>query len=88
MTAPVTTTHAETVGVSPKAVAATAVSTVLGIVLAVLNLLQEDPSLLGALPPVLQALILAAVPPLLVGFTTYRAAVGAVALRSAEPERF
>ncbi|MDN5857887.1 MAG: hypothetical protein L0H84_04620 [Pseudonocardia sp.] len=76
----VTSTDARTVGPSPKAVAATAGATLLGVVLAVLNAVQASPELLGGLPPVWQFLLLAAVPPLVIGLLAVRAAVGKVAL--------
>jgi membrane glycosyltransferase len=76
----VTSIDARSVGVSPKAVAATAVSAVIGVILAFLTLLPNQPGLLAGLPPIVQALILLAVPPLVTLFATYRAAVGAVAL--------
>lgn len=77
------TSNVETVGASPKAVAATAVSTLLGIVLAVLNAVNspEGAQLLGSLPATVQALILVAIPPLVIGVSTYAAAVGRVALK-------
>ena len=75
-----TSTSAETVGTSPKAVAATAVSTVLGVLFAVLTAVAGSPELLGGLHPTLQFLILAGLPPVLVGIATYRAEVGKVAL--------
>lgn len=76
----ITSTSAGTVGLSPKAAAATAVSTVLGVLLAILNGVQASPDLLGAVPPLLQFLILAAVPPIVVGLSTYQASLGKVAL--------
>jgi hypothetical protein len=77
------TSDVQTVGTSPKAVLATAASTVLGIVLALLNALNTSAGagLLGGLNPTVQAIILFAVPPLIVGVTTYMAAVGRVALK-------
>lgn len=75
-----TSTSAETVGASPKAVAATAVSTVLGVLFATLTAVAGSPELLGGLPPIVQFLILAALPPVLVGIATFQAAVGKVAL--------
>lgn len=79
----VVTSNAVTAGASPKAVLATAASTGLGVLLAVLNSLQTDQGagLLGNLPPLAQAIILLSVPPLVVGLTTYQAAVGRVALK-------
>jgi hypothetical protein len=74
-----------TVGLSPKAVGATAVVTVLSIVIAVLNGLTENPDLIPGIPPWLQAILLIAVPPLVVGFVAYRAAVGVVALPGSGP---
>jgi hypothetical protein len=77
------TSEVQTVGTSPKAVLATAVSTLLGIALALLNSLNtpEGAGVLGSLHPTVQAIILFAVPPLVVGLTTYQAAVGRVALK-------
>lgn len=70
----------QTVGVSPKMVAATVTTTVIGIVIAVLNALQADPSLLGGLPTVAQSLLLVLVPPLLAGLATYQAGPGNVTI--------
>lgn len=67
---------ARTEGVSPKMVAATVTTTVIGIVVAVLNALQSDPSLLGGLPTVVQSLLLVLIPPLLAGLATYQASPG------------
>lgn len=68
-----------TVGLSPKAIAATAVSVVLGIVIAALNAVQEDPNLLGPLPVWVQGVILAVVPALISLLATYSAGPGVVA---------
>lgn len=83
---PVAGSKAETVGASPKTVLATAVSTVLSIALAVLNLVNTPAGagLLGGLNPIAQTLIIAAIPPLAIGLTTYHAAVGRVALKRPE----
>lgn len=71
----------QTVGASPKMIAATAVSTLVGIVVAVLNALQANPNLFGTLPTAVQSLILVVVPPLLTGFAAYQASPGNVTLR-------
>lgn len=71
----------ETVGLSPKMVAASVATTAVGIVVALLNALQADASLLGDLPPVLQFVILTAIPPLLAGFAAYQAKPGDVTVR-------
>lgn len=82
MTSPrtVVTSQATTVGVSPKAAAATAVVSVLSVVIGLLNGLSAHPDLLGTLPAWAQVLIVIAVPPVLTAFVTYRASVGTVAL--------
>jgi hypothetical protein len=67
-----------TVGASPKMIAATAVSTLVGIVVALLNALQANPNLFGDLPTPVQSLILVVVPPLLTGFAAYTASPGSV----------
>jgi hypothetical protein len=67
-----------TVGVSPKMVAATVVTTVVGVIVALLNALQADASLLGGLNPVLQFIVLTAIPPVLAGFAAYQARPGDV----------
>jgi predicted ABC-type sugar transport system permease subunit len=60
----------------------TLVATLLGVALALVNTLNtpDGGKLLGGLDPFWQFVILLAVPPVLVGLTTYRAAVGRVAL--------
>lgn len=79
----VVTSEAVTAGASPKAVLATAATTALSMILAVLNLVNtaEGAHLLGGLHPIAQTLLIVMVPPLVVGITTYRAAVGRVALK-------
>lgn len=67
-----------TVGYSPKMVASTAVTTVVGIVIALLNGLQANSAMLGDLPPWAQFVILLAIPPLLTGFSAYKASPGEV----------
>ena len=67
-----------TVGLSPKMVAATATSLILGVVVAVLNALQERPDLLGSLPPLLQFVLLAAIPSVVTGLAAYQAKPGTV----------
>lgn len=78
------TSNVETVGVSPKAVAATALSAVLSFALALLNSLNtpDGAKILGDWPPTLQFVLLLAVPPAAVAVGTYAAAVGRVALRN------
>lgn len=71
-----------TVGTSPKMLAATAVTTLVGIVVALLNALQADASLLGGLHPVAQFIIITAIPPLLAGFAAYQAGPGTVTISS------
>lgn len=72
------TSTTQTIGWSPKMVAATAATTLVGIVVAILNALQENPSLFGALPTWLQSLLLVVIPPLLAGFASYQASPGTV----------
>jgi hypothetical protein len=71
----------KTVGWSPKMVASTVVTTVIGIVVAILNALQADPSLFGDLPTPVQSLILVVIPPILAGFAAYQASPGNVEVR-------
>ena len=70
----------ETEGLSPKMIAASAASTAVGIVVALLNALQADASLLGDLPPWLQFVLITAIPPLLAGFAAYQAKPGNVSV--------
>jgi hypothetical protein len=72
------TVVARTEGLSPKMVATTAATTLVGIVVALLNALQADASMLGGLNPVLQFIILTAIPPILAGFAAYQASPGTV----------
>lgn len=65
-------------GISPKAIAATVVSAVVGIVVAALNAVQADPSLLGPLPVWVQGAILAVVPTLITFLAAYKAGPGVV----------
>lgn len=74
----------ETVGASPKMVAAGAVTTVLSILLAVATLLT-DSQLLPLLPPGVQAVILAIIPPLLVIAAAYGASPGEVMVKPQSP---
>lgn len=78
MVSPTPAPVVKTVGWSPKMVAATAVTTVIGIVVAILNALQADPSLFGDLPTPVQSLILVVIPPILAGFASYQASAGNV----------
>lgn len=75
----------KTVGWSPKMVTATAVTTLIGIVVAILNALQADPSLFGDLPTPVQSLLLVVIPPILAGFATYQASPGAVTISAPRP---
>lgn len=72
--APVPTTN----GLSPKAVAATVVSGLVGIVVALLNGLQADPAMLGSLPTWAQSLVLLLVPPVITFLAAYQAKPGDV----------
>lgn len=65
-------------GLSPKAVVATVMSALLGGIVALLNAVQENPDLLGGIPPWVQSLILAVTPVVLTGLATYRAKPGDV----------
>jgi hypothetical protein len=75
----------KTVGWSPKMVTATAVTTVIGIVVAILNALQADPALFGDLPTPVQSLLLVIIPPILAGFATYQASPGNVTVSAPRP---
>jgi hypothetical protein len=70
----------KTVGLSPKMIAPTVVTTVVGVVVALLNALQADASMLGGLNPVLQFIILTAIPPVLAGFAAYQASPGNISV--------
>lgn len=76
MTGPANT--GETQGLSPKMVWASVVTTIVGVVIALLNGLVANAALLGALDPVLQFIIITAVPPVLVGLAAYQAKPGDV----------
>jgi hypothetical protein len=69
-----------TVGLSPKTVWATAAGTLVGVVVAVLNAVQDNPSLLGGLPTWAQSLLLIIIPPLLTGLAGYQASPGDVTI--------
>jgi hypothetical protein len=71
----------QTVGWSPKMITATVMTTLLGIVVAILNALQADPDLFGDLPTELQSLLLVVIPPILTGIATYTAAPGNVTVK-------
>jgi len=71
----------ETLGWSPKMIVATVMTTLLGIVVAILNALQADPDLFGDLPTELQSLLLVVIPPILTGIATYTASPGTVTTR-------
>lgn len=68
----------KTVGWSPKMIAPTVVTTLVGVVVALLNAVAADASMLGGLHPVLQFVILTAIPPVLAGFAAYQASPGNV----------
>ncbi|HEX2656706.1 MAG TPA: holin [Polyangia bacterium] len=59
--------------VEKKVRAATAAATVVGVVVAVLNTFVADSKLLGALPPVAQAVVTLVGPPLLVFYAGWQA---------------
>jgi hypothetical protein len=71
-----------TEGISPKAVAATVVSVLVGIAVAVLNAVQENPSLLGPLPVWAQGVILALVPAVITALSAFLSSPGTVTLKS------
>lgn len=71
-----------TVGFSPKMVVATVISILLGGTVAGLNAVQENPDLLGGLPPMVQAVILVLAPTVLTGLATYRAGPGEIVDKS------
>jgi len=64
-------------GISPKAVASSAVGLLVGVLIAVLNAVQEA-NLLGGLPMPAQVLLLAAIPPVLTFLAAYQAKPGDV----------
>lgn len=74
----------KTVGWSPKMIAATAATTLVGVVVALLNALQADPSLFGDLPTWAQSLLLVVIPPVLAGFASYSAGPGEVTVQRGE----
>jgi hypothetical protein len=57
--------------VSPKVVVSTLVSLGASLLLAILNAVQANPDLLGSVPPVLQFLLLAIIPPLVTFLAGY-----------------
>jgi hypothetical protein len=59
--------------IETKVTAATALALLASIIVAILNAVVADNSLLGGMPPVLQALLLAAVPPLITFLGGYAA---------------
>lgn len=71
-------TKPETEGISPKAIVATVLAGLLGIVVSVLNLVQDNPTLLGSLPAAAQTVLLVLVPPVLAAIATYQAGPGAI----------
>lgn len=66
-----------TEGLSPKTLASSAVGLGVGILIAVLNAVQDN-DLLGTLPPALQVILLAAIPPVLTFLAAYQASPGTV----------
>lgn len=70
-----------TVGFSPKAIASTVVAALVGVVVTVLNAVQENPDLLGGLPVMVQSLILLLVPPVITWLAAYQASPGTVVER-------
>jgi hypothetical protein len=72
----------KTVGLSPKAIAGTTVAALVGVVVTILNAVQENPDLLGVLPTWAQSLILLLVPPVIVWLATYQASPGTVVERN------
>jgi hypothetical protein len=58
--------------VQTKVKVATAVTFIVGVLIAVLNYLQANSSLLGSLPLWAQSLILVVIPPVLVGLSAYQ----------------
>jgi hypothetical protein len=67
-------------GISPKALASGATGLLVGIVVAVLNAVTES-NLLGGLPPTVQVLLLAAIPPVLSYLAAYQAGPGTVTVK-------
>lgn len=65
-------------GVSPKVIVATVVSTLVGAIVALLNGVQADPSLLGELPTFWQSAVLLVIPPAVTFLSAYRANPGNV----------
>lgn len=56
-----------------KVKASTFLAFVVGVVISILNGVQENPDLLGFFPPIVQALLLTLIPPLVVFAAGYRA---------------
>lgn len=73
-----------TIGISPKAILPTVVAGLVSIVIAVLNGVQANPDLLGALPTWLQSLLLLVVPPVIVFLSAYAAKPGTVTVKRGE----
>jgi hypothetical protein len=72
--------HPTTVGLSPKALWPTVAMGLVGIVISVLNGVQENPSMLAALPTWLQSLVLLLVPPLVTFLVAYRSSPGTISV--------
>lgn len=71
----------KTVGLSPKNIAGTTLAALVGVVVTILNAVQENPDLLGTMPTWAQSLILLLVPPVIVWLGTYQAPPGTVVER-------
>lgn len=82
---PATPTVTETRGLSPKTILATVTTTVVGVLIAILNEVTTNAALLGGLPPTLQFIVLAAIPPILVGLSAYTAKPGQTVERNSLP---
>jgi hypothetical protein len=68
----------ETVGTSPKALASGLSGLGIGVLVAVLDALQGDISLLGDLPPVVSTILLATIPAVIAYASAYAAPPGEV----------
>jgi hypothetical protein len=71
---------AKTEGVSPKAIAATVVGALVGVIVTTLNAMQAQPDLLGTLPTFWQSAILLVIPPVLTFLAAYQAGPGSITL--------
>jgi hypothetical protein len=75
----------ETVGTSPKTIAAGLSGLGIGVLVAILDALQGDISLLGDLPPVVSTILLAAIPAVIAYASAYAAPPGEVRQRATPP---